>query len=357
MKTLKRTLLSTLIIASVAGLTACGGGGSGDSKPAGPSGPDEEFSATLPSNKDLSSNTEGQAGLISVDMDKVAGELKLGSGSSSISTQKAYEQCKSLADGLNQSFNKTVYEGISQITLGGREDAQNVVTKAGLKVDGAGKTTATCVLQLGAGVVIKNLKPSENNFDDIPERDIIFTKYSDGSVKLSNGKLSLLGSTQYDNDKHTLTFKRTSNPKFVIFNSATDNGNQDGVPTFKDLKPNKGALSIFNGINVVDERAWSTQAFNTNYGEGMYYGENTADLSIVSSSLVVAADDTKSNYVTVYFDWLNHEYPVSYSYFDLVLKVTSDELGENATEAYFKFTPNDGKGEVVIYTMPQRIPS
>ena len=122
----------------------------------------------------------------------------------------------------------------------------------------------------------------------------------------------------------------------------------------KDLKPNKGASNVRNGIDVADKSTWpSNHNFGTNYGEGMYYGHETADLSKNPSwSTLNLGRFSTSNCVGVNLAYVNHEaFPARNSYFDLVLKATSDEFGGNATDAYFKFTPTGGK-EVVIYTKP-----
>ena len=232
MKKLKRTLLSTLVIASIAGLTACGGGsgsssdgnnngGGGDNNKGG--GGDnrtpitQEFSATLPA--DSPNNIAGQTGFVDVIMEIPRDSLSAGEP-----TPKDYEEaCSDLANGFNNTY-KDIYKK-AQVSNVYITDNTDVSTKQTLKpvlshaIDG--DNANRCVLQLGAGLVLRSQTESrkdERHGEIKKTPEAVGIEYSKGSIKLDKGEFELIGVVNYDQSINKITLSQASNVNEIFYN-------------------------------------------------------------------------------------------------------------------------------------------
>ena len=114
MKIFRKKLLSTLVIGSVACLTACGSGSSGsDNKK--PTPKTTEFTATT---QPQYNNKSGQVGYVFFDISEEQNQLQISNQNSkqSINLNILKQRCKELKDAFNKTYNKnSLYKGITDI--------------------------------------------------------------------------------------------------------------------------------------------------------------------------------------------------------------------------------------------------
>ena len=212
MKNMNKIVLSSLVLGMGLSLTACGGG-SGDSSS---NKKTEEFSAILPA--DSQNNISGQTGFVDVIMEIPRGSLSAGKTSS-----KDYKKaCSDLANGFNKTY-KDIYKKaqVSSVWItdskGSKKQTLKPVLSHAIDADNVNR----CVLQLGAGLVLRSQTESrkDETYNEILKTpQPVGIKYSKGSIKLEDGKFELIGVVNFDKEHKKIKFSQASNVNEISYN-------------------------------------------------------------------------------------------------------------------------------------------